>query len=454
MLAACTRGLDLIDVHLGTLGATELRAQATAQGDDLARLALGHAARTGDAGRLLVWSERWRATALAVPPVRRGRRPGDDPGPRGAAGAGPAPGRRRSAGAVRRCGGSGGGWRRRYAGGRCTGRAPAPGAARRSGSPSCATCSGTRTWWSSPRSTGSCTRSSCPADRPARRCTTSAEPAPRSGRWPTRCSRCAGRAPAGAGRRSTSTRSGPGCSRPCWVRWSTSWTRPRRRRTDRQAARRPLGPAARRCGTARSRSRPPRRSGCAGSGPSPRHDGRVVLVGGPRLSTGAVEVRRLAERYPGAVVLADGDATSEQVLAAMDGAWLVHVAAHGTFRVRQPPAVRAGAGRRPADRLRPGAARPCSAPGGALELQLRGRGTLRGRRAARCRQRPDDARFRRRRRQRRTGRRPRHRPVHARRCTGRCRTCLSAGRSSRPARAVRDDPAARTAADSFIALGA
>ena len=42
MLAACARGLDLIDAHLGTLGATELRAQATAQGDDLARLAMGH----------------------------------------------------------------------------------------------------------------------------------------------------------------------------------------------------------------------------------------------------------------------------------------------------------------------------------------------------------------------------------------------------------------------------
>ena len=62
----------------------------------------------------------------------------------------------------------------------------------------------------------------------------------------------------------------------------------------------------------------------------------MVLVGGPRLSTGATEVRRLAERYPGAVVLADGDATSERVLAAMDGARLVHVAAHGTFRSDSP----------------------------------------------------------------------------------------------------------------------
>ena len=65
-------------------------------------------------------------------------------------------------------------------------------------------------------------------------------------------------------------------------------------------------------------------------------NGRVVLVGGPRLSTGATEVRRLAEWYPSAVVLADGDATCERVLAAIDGAELVHVAAHGTFRSDSP----------------------------------------------------------------------------------------------------------------------
>ena len=64
--------------------------------------------------------------------------------------------------------------------------------------------------------------------------------------------------------------------------------------------------------------------------------GRVVLVGGPRLSTGALEVRRLAERYPEAVLLTGEDATSDRVLAAMDGADLVHVAAHGTFRSDSP----------------------------------------------------------------------------------------------------------------------
>ena len=63
---------------------------------------------------------------------------------------------------------------------------------------------------------------------------------------------------------------------------------------------------------------------------------RVVLVGGPRLLTGDAEVRDLVRRYPDAMVLADGDATADRVMAAMDGAWLVHMAAHGTFRGDSP----------------------------------------------------------------------------------------------------------------------
>ncbi|HYB88870.1 MAG TPA: CHAT domain-containing protein, partial [Streptosporangiaceae bacterium] len=63
---------------------------------------------------------------------------------------------------------------------------------------------------------------------------------------------------------------------------------------------------------------------------------RVVLVGGPGLSTGDAEIRRLAAQYPDAVVLTDGGAVAERVMAAMDGAWLVHVAAHGTFRADSP----------------------------------------------------------------------------------------------------------------------
>ena len=74
LLHACRRGLDLLDAHRLTLGASELRAQATAAGAELAELAQRAALRSGRSRALLRWSERWRATALAVPPVR----PGDD----------------------------------------------------------------------------------------------------------------------------------------------------------------------------------------------------------------------------------------------------------------------------------------------------------------------------------------------------------------------------------------
>jgi tetratricopeptide (TPR) repeat protein len=67
---ACRRGLEVLDEHRWSLGASELRAQATAHGAELAALAQRHAARARQPRRLLTWSERWRATALAVPAVR------------------------------------------------------------------------------------------------------------------------------------------------------------------------------------------------------------------------------------------------------------------------------------------------------------------------------------------------------------------------------------------------
>jgi Tfp pilus assembly protein PilF len=71
MLAACRRGLQVLDEHRWTLGASELRAQATAHGTELAALALRHAARAGRPRAFLTWAERWRATAVtAVPAVR------------------------------------------------------------------------------------------------------------------------------------------------------------------------------------------------------------------------------------------------------------------------------------------------------------------------------------------------------------------------------------------------
>lgn len=70
MLAACRRGLEILDEHRFTLGASELRAQATAHGAELALLAQRHAAQAHRPRLLLAWSERWRAVALAVPAVR------------------------------------------------------------------------------------------------------------------------------------------------------------------------------------------------------------------------------------------------------------------------------------------------------------------------------------------------------------------------------------------------
>ena len=70
LLAACRRGLEVLDEYRFTLGASELRAQATAHGAELALLAQRHAARSHQPRLLLAWSERWRATALAVPAVR------------------------------------------------------------------------------------------------------------------------------------------------------------------------------------------------------------------------------------------------------------------------------------------------------------------------------------------------------------------------------------------------
>ena len=74
-LAACARGLDALDEHQMTLGATELRAYGTAHGAELALLAQRDALRRGDAHRLLFWSERWRATAQAArnTPLRHDR---------------------------------------------------------------------------------------------------------------------------------------------------------------------------------------------------------------------------------------------------------------------------------------------------------------------------------------------------------------------------------------------
>jgi len=61
-------------------------------------------------------------------------------------------------------------------------------------------------------------------------------------------------------------------------------------------------------------------------------DPQVVLVLGPGLPGAAAEVSHLRDSYPGAQWLAGKAATAKAVMAALDGADLAHVAAHGRFR--------------------------------------------------------------------------------------------------------------------------
>jgi tetratricopeptide (TPR) repeat protein len=69
-------GLRVVDAHRGTLGGSELRVHASAQGADLARLGLSLALADRRPADVLVWADRWRSLALEAPPVR----PPDDAG--------------------------------------------------------------------------------------------------------------------------------------------------------------------------------------------------------------------------------------------------------------------------------------------------------------------------------------------------------------------------------------
>lgn len=67
-----------------------------------------------------------------------------------------------------------------------------------------------------------------------------------------------------------------------------------------------------------------------------RRSSRAVLVVGPDLPTGGGEVAPIARMHEGASLLSSGDATVAAALAALDGAALAHVAAHGSFRAESP----------------------------------------------------------------------------------------------------------------------
>lgn len=63
---------------------------------------------------------------------------------------------------------------------------------------------------------------------------------------------------------------------------------------------------------------------------------RRVLISGPGLDHGPKEVRSLAARYPDATVLGGRAATVEQVSRAVDGAGVVHIAAHSSVNSEHP----------------------------------------------------------------------------------------------------------------------
>ncbi|NIK58893.1 CHAT domain-containing protein [Kribbella shirazensis] len=338
MLSACARGLDALDEHRLTMGATELRALATGQGAELAELALRDALRRDDPRRLLVWGERWRATALGVPPVR----PSDDEqlvtelaalrDVVRRSDASPDPSlereRRRLEKAVREralraVGGAvgvlGGGVRRLdvdelveelgetvlveliEVGGVLHAVVVRDGRISRHEVGPLATAA-----LEVERSRFTLRRLAHGGARGA---------AYRGPSLEVLGSRL-GRAILGSAQELLGDRAvvvvPPGRLQALpWglvpalvdravnvVPSAATWLRARRLR--------------------------------------PPSDRRVVLVLGPGLSAGRAEVLRLAEQYPDATVLADGDATAEKVLRELDGAWIAHIAAHGTFRSDSP----------------------------------------------------------------------------------------------------------------------
>ncbi|GAA2824231.1 CHAT domain-containing protein [Kribbella solani] len=349
MLAACGRGLDALDEQRLAMGATELRALATGQGSELAGLALRHALRRGDAGRLLTWSERWRATALGVPPVRSSdqhliaelaalrdvaRRVDADPSLEKE--------RRRLERAVRDR------TLRAHAGPRRRGVvrfdvAEVVAALGETVLVELVEVDGVlhavvvRDGRITHHEVGPLAAAALEVERSRFHLRRLAHARPLGGRVDGVAENAA---------RPMGGRGGGGG--PSLDVLGT------------RLGNAVLGAALDGVGERAVVLVPPGRLQALPWGLVPRlaervvnvvpsvaawlrarrvrppADRRVVLVLGPGLSAGRTEVMRLAEQYPDATVLADGDATAEKVLRELDGAWIAHIAAHGTFRADSP----------------------------------------------------------------------------------------------------------------------
>jgi hypothetical protein len=334
-LAACARGLDALGEHQRTLGATELRAHGTAHGAELALIAQRDALRRRDARRLLFWSERWRATALAS----RGTAAGHDPELATDLSAlrnvtrllevSDTAGPRRTAlereqrrlelevqARTRRAPGSGD----RPAGASGLdvlfdelGDATLVELVRVDGMLHAITVTGRRvrlhTVGSVPESEVQMSRFTL--RRLAFRSARPGDDRVLAHRGRSLESQLLGPAAADLG-------DGPVVVVPPGRLRAVPWTLMPSLR-DRVVT---VAPSAATWLRAR-RKRPPARR-------------RVALVVGPGLTAGTAEIPRLRLTYPGAVMLGGGNATAEGVMSALDGAWLAHVAAHGTFRADNP----------------------------------------------------------------------------------------------------------------------
>jgi tetratricopeptide (TPR) repeat protein len=337
MLSACHRGLDILAEHQQTLGATELRAAVTTHGRELAAIGQQAALRHGDGQRLLAWSERWRATVQAVPPAGLPEDP--DLG--------------RDLTALREvC--------RQLD--RDVLAAPLAAAQRRERARLEAAVR-TRVLGTPGAASTRIPALEVPPLLDALGGAVLAELTELDGvlhavtlrRSGTRL-HAVGPADRAAGE--------VGYARFLLRRLADERPVPEPTGELARAGRRLqeslLGPAAAELGTGRVVIVPPGRLNAVPWGLLPALQGQsvsvspsaavwlrastaaappgrgVTLVGGPGLGNAKAELGLLARRYPGATVLADGQATAARVLGALDGAWIAHVAAHGTFRADNP----------------------------------------------------------------------------------------------------------------------
>jgi tetratricopeptide (TPR) repeat protein len=334
-VAACTRGLDALEEHQMTLGATELRAHGTAHGAELATLAQRVALERGDARRLLFWSERWRATALAA----RSTPPGHDRALVAELEALRSVSRQLEASDMT--------GPRRHALDRERRRLEAAVQARTRRSPGSHSLGPARfdlgaVFEELGGSTlielvevdgvlhaivvaGRRVRLHTVGDIPEREVELNrfvlrrlAHGPPRPGDERLLAFRGARLESSLLSSAAAELGDGPVVVIPPGRLRGVPWT---------------LMPSLRgRIVTVA----PSASTWLRARHEKPPAERRVALVAGPRLATGGAEVARLHGRYPEAAMLGQGDATAERVLSALDGAWLAHVAAHGTFRADNP----------------------------------------------------------------------------------------------------------------------